>query len=115
METFSFEKQFDVIIAGDILEHVDNQGLFLDNVHKHLKSDGVFILTTPNAKWLTVMLKTSPYHTLWHDYDTLSLILSRHGFEIEWFRYYCGNKPHYNPIKKLLCLRQGMMAICKIK
>lgn len=113
METYAFNRKFDVIIAGDILEHVDNQGLFLGNIYKHLRDDGFFIITTPNAKWLTVILKPNPTHTLWHDKYTLSTILHRHGFYIEQFQYYYGNKVHYNFVKKLLAFRQGMLTICK--
>jgi len=114
MENYNFDKQFDVVIAGDILEHVDNQGLFLDNVKKHLKKDGRFILTTPNAKWFTVALKPNPTHTLWHDKYTLFNILNRHGFKIVFFSYYPGNKKH-NLIKKILVARQGIIMICQKK
>ena len=113
METCVLNKTFDVIIAGDVLEHVDNQGLFLDNIHHHLRDDGVLIITTPNAKWITAILKPNPTHTLWHDRYTLLTILSLHGFHIKHFQYYVGNKLHYNIIKRILAFRQGMMVICK--
>ena len=32
MENYDFNKKFDVIVAGDVIEHVDNQGLFLENI-----------------------------------------------------------------------------------
>ena len=115
METYSFDRKFDVIIAGDVLEHVDNQGLFLDNVKKHLKENGVFILTTPNAKWPTVFVPNNPTHTSWHDRGTLKAILQRHNFVIINFRYYYGNKKRYNMLLKPFIMRQGMLAICKLK
>lgn len=114
METYSFNKKFDVIIAGDVLEHVDNQGLFLNNVRKHLKDDGYFILTTPNVRWITTfILKVSPTHLLWHDKTTLSQVLERNGFKIEYFRYYYGNKLYLGLIKRIIKMRTGMLAICK--
>jgi len=112
MESYNFNRQFDAIIAGDVLEHVDNQGLFLNNVKKHLKKDGHFILTTPNAKWFTVALRPNPTHTLWHDKYTLSRILNRCGFDVIFFKYYPGNKRH-NFLKKIVVFRQGMIAVCK--
>jgi len=115
METYNFHKQFDVILAGDVLEHVDNQGLFLDNIRKHLKKDGYFILTTPNAKWFNVLLRPNPTHTLWHDKYTLFHILNKYGFKVIFFRYYYGNKPHYNFFKKLLVLRQGVILVAQAK
>lgn len=115
METYSFNKKFDIVIAGDIIEHVDNQGLFLDNIHRHLKKGGILIITTPNAKWFTVMLKPNSTHTLWHDKYTLSHVLDAHGFRIKHCQYYYGNKPHYNLLKKIMALRQGILVICEKK
>lgn len=115
METYDFKYKFEVIILGDIIEHVDNQGLLLDNVRRHLKPDGLLIITTPNAKWPTVFTRTNPTHTLWHDKSTLSVILRRHGFVISDFQYYYGNKNQYNILLRPLIIRQGMIAVCRIK
>ena len=116
METYSFGKKFDVVVLGDIIEHVNNQGLLLENVYKHLKDDGVLIITTPNAKWPTVFRAANSTHTLWHDKSTLEVVLKRYSFRIKEFKYYCGNKKNYNVLFKILASRQQMLAICeKIK
>lgn len=112
METYSFNKKFDIIVAGDVLEHVNNQGLFLTNIRNHLKKDGVFVFTTPNAKWPTVILKPNATHTLWHDRYTLDRILSMNGFKIDEFHYYLGNKKRYIFPLNLLVLRQAMFVVC---
>jgi 2-polyprenyl-3-methyl-5-hydroxy-6-metoxy-1,4-benzoquinol methylase len=111
METYSFNREFDVIVAGDVIEHVQNQGLFLSNIKKHLTKDGKLIITTPNAKWPTVFLKPNPTHTLWHDKFTLKRILDLAGFKLEYLRYYFGNKEHYNLLLKLLTIRQSIVVI----
>lgn len=113
METYSFDKKFDVIVAGDVIEHVSNQGLFLDNIGKHLESKGVVIITTPNAKWPTVFLRPNPTHTIWHDKHTLERILVMHKFKIVEFHYYKGNKRKYVFPLNLLAMRQGMIAVCE--
>jgi len=113
MESYDFNKKFDVIVAGDVIEHVDNQGLFLMNIKKHLKDDGCFILTTPNAKWFNVILKPNKTHTCWHDKYTLSHLFKKFGFKIVFFKYYYGNKEYYNFIKRILTLRQAMIFICQ--
>ena len=115
METYSFNRQFDVIVAGDVIEHVENQGLFLLNIKRHLREDGKFILTTPNAKWPTVFLKPNPTHTLWHDIYTLERILSLTGFKIDYYRYYFGNKKRYNTLQKLLTIRQSIIIVASIR
>jgi 2-polyprenyl-3-methyl-5-hydroxy-6-metoxy-1,4-benzoquinol methylase len=111
METFSFKKEFDVIVAGVVIEHVSNQGLFLNNIRKHLKEDGKLIITTPNAKWPTVFLKPNPTHALWHDKYTLNRILELSGFKVDYFRYYFGNKKYYNYFQQLLTIRQSIFVI----
>ena len=111
METYSFDKEFDVIVAGDVIEHVKNQGLFLLNIRKHLKKGGELIITTPNAKWPTVFLKPNPTHSLWHDRYTLKRILESSGFKIDYFKYYFGNKNRYNFFRKLLIIRQSLLVI----
>ncbi len=112
METHQFNEKFDIAIAGDVIEHVFNQGLFLANIFKHLEDDGKLVITTPNAKWPTVIIKPNATHTLWHDKYTLEYILSQHGFKIDKFSYYYGNKQHYNIFQKMLIIRQSMFLIC---
>ena len=41
-------EKFDVILAGELIEHVENLGIFLDNLKVFLKKNGIIILTTPN-------------------------------------------------------------------
>src|SRR3990167_9116476 len=35
VEALHLDRTFDVITAGNIIEHVSNPGLFLDSVHRH--------------------------------------------------------------------------------
>lgn len=111
METYSFKKEFDVIVAGDVIEHVQNQGLFLLNIRKHLTKGGKLIITTPNAKWPTVFLKPNPTHTMWHDKFTLNRILDLTGFKMDYFKYYFGNKKSYNILQKMLIFRQAIIVV----
>lgn len=46
---FPFEDNtFHAIYAGDIIEHLFDTSLFLNECHRCLKSDGILLLTTPN-------------------------------------------------------------------
>lgn len=111
METITLQKKFDVVIAGDIIEHVSNQGLFLDNIYKHLRNSGKLVITTPNSKWPTVFCKPNPTHTMWHDLHTLTTILQRHNFKVEFFHFYYGNKKRYSWWKVPLVFRQSIFVI----
>lgn len=46
---------FDVIIAGDVLEHLINPWNAVNKLSKHLKKGGVFVVTIPNIReFLTI-------------------------------------------------------------
>lgn len=49
-ETFELDCRFDVIVAGELVEHLSNPGLFLDRCREHLSEGGRLILTTPNPR-----------------------------------------------------------------
>lgn len=48
---------FDLITAIEVIEHLDNIGLFLDNVYRHLADTGHFLLTTPNVESMAARLR----------------------------------------------------------
>ncbi len=93
-ETIYLHKKFDVIVAGDIIEHLYNPGLFLQNMKKHLKNDGVLFISTPNIRSRCVLpfYKTNPEHTLWHDRWTIQTLLAGYGYAIQNLYFYPGNQ-----------------------
>lgn len=46
-ENFEIDETFDSIIAGEVVEHLSNPGLFSGQARKHLNPDGRLIITTP--------------------------------------------------------------------
>ena len=44
------DKIFDVIVSFEVIEHLKDAGLFLNEVKRLLKSDGTFIVSTPNKR-----------------------------------------------------------------
>jgi SAM-dependent methyltransferase len=89
VETMDLGRRFDTIIAGEIIEHLENPGLFLRNMRKHLKVDGVIIISTPNPFYAGSSWKIWRYgrpavhedHMGWQDPATLGQLLRRTGFE----------------------------------
>ncbi|MFW5879443.1 MAG: class I SAM-dependent methyltransferase [bacterium] len=43
------EKQYDIVISQEVIEHVDDQNAYLEIAFNSLKKGGYLILTTPNA------------------------------------------------------------------
>jgi len=85
-----FDRRFDTIVAGEVIEHVSNVGLFLANLRRHLAPDGVLIITTPNPYcsrqigriWRTGKPKIHADHTAWFDPITLTAALQRAGLAV---------------------------------
>ena len=84
------DKTFDVLVAGEILEHLSNAGSFLDETWRILSPSGIFVGTVPNACHGVVhVLKgdTSPAsknstHVHLFDDWTISLMLLQHNLLI---------------------------------
>lgn len=83
---------FDHVIATDIIEHIGNLTLFLDNVKKLLNPKGNLYLTTPNAlcpNWIFWAIegdgrtKVNPDHVCYFDVQTLTTLLGRSGLKIK--------------------------------
>jgi 2-polyprenyl-3-methyl-5-hydroxy-6-metoxy-1,4-benzoquinol methylase len=89
VQTMNLQKQFDTIIAGELIEHLENPGQFLRNMARHLRKDGVLFITTPNPFHARQTWKIWRYlrpaihedHTCWFDPVTLSHLLRRCGLE----------------------------------
>lgn len=114
VENINLNKEFDVIIAGDIIEHLDNAGIFLDNMYHHLKDNGLLIITTPNAKSLAYLFfKANPQHTCWYCKHTLRQALERHKFKIKKIDFCVQKKKNviYDFLRYLFA--NNLIGICK--
>lgn len=98
--TVDLKRKFDVIVAGELIEHLSNPGIFLDNMKRHLKKEGVLILTTPNRFDFITFVKSFFHnsipdynkpiskHVMYFDENSISALLKRHGFESIEIVYY---------------------------
>lgn len=89
-ENFDLRRKFDTIVAGNIIEHFSNQGLFLECMKKHLKSGGKLVLTTWNMFWIEYWVRKfsgkldiHEGHTAWYDMVVLKQLVTRHGFTVK--------------------------------
>lgn len=92
------DHSFDLIIAGEIIEHIYNTDMFLDEVHRLLTPKGYLLLTTPNiaslGRRLMLMLGINPLievspnrpdscgHIRYFTFSTLKNLIVTHNFKI---------------------------------
>jgi SAM-dependent methyltransferase len=83
-------KRFQTIVAGEIIEHLPDPGVFLRNMRKHLTDDGCLVLTTPNPFYVKNCWKILRYnrpcvheeHTCWFEPITLTHLCNLCGLEV---------------------------------
>lgn len=85
-ENFDLHRKFDVLIGGELIEHLNNPGLFLGCARRHLRKNGYLVLTTPNARhpnlWSRDGIKEMETHVSLYAMQLLKQLLSRHGFNV---------------------------------
>ncbi len=87
--------KFDHVIATDLIEHVGNLTLLLDNIGKLMTNNGKLYLTTPNSKssyWLAMeagLFKKirNEDHVCWFDIDVLTTLLTRSNLIVDELHY----------------------------
>ena len=99
-------KTFDVIVAGEIIEHLSNPGLFLRGIQRFMNPQTNLAVTTINAfcamRWMQYGLRgkkgsrepVHPDHVAYYSYSTLGLALRRHGLQVNRFAFYDVGAPH---------------------
>lgn len=81
---------FDVVMALDVIEHLEKREIFYKEVARALKPSGVFLLSVPNrdTPWKKIRRKfgamdtDDPQHKIEYTKDEIESELARHGFEI---------------------------------
>ncbi len=85
----------EVVVIGEVLEHLSNPGQFLAKLHAAYACQKIF--TVPNAfnsggrKWIAKGTENvNVDHVAWYSQQTLRELLSRHGMLVDWWGWYNG-------------------------
>jgi len=80
----------DTVVAGELIEHIDNPGLMLDRIQDHLQPGGTLVLTTPNPWGLPILhrllagrMSINEEHVAWYGPTVLKQLLARYSFTVE--------------------------------
>jgi len=116
-EKVNLRQTFDVILAGELIEHLSNPGLFLENMKRHLNKEGVLIITTPNrfnsfeffrtfiANKIPQYTKEIASHVFYFDINSLRALTERHNFQVVDYSYYWTFGRHYDSFRRRVILK----------
>ena len=89
LDELPIDQKFDVVIAGDIIEHLSNPGRMLDGIKRFCTPSTRVMITTPNAFGAPNFLRYSAgiflegaEHVMSFNQQNLATLLQRHGYAI---------------------------------
>jgi SAM-dependent methyltransferase len=136
LEDVRLDKTFDVIIAGEMIEHLSNPGLFLKGIQRFMNAQTNLVITTINAysamRFMIYGLRgrggalepVHPDHVAYYSYRTLSLAAERENLRVREFLFYDLGTEHrkfnrwffnvFNDasVKLFPQLSDGVIAVC---
>jgi ubiquinone/menaquinone biosynthesis C-methylase UbiE len=136
LEDVRLDETFDVIIAGEMIEHLSNPGLFLKGIQRFMNAQTNLVITTINAysamRFMIYGLRgrggalepVHPDHVAYYSYRTLSLAAERENLRVREFLFYDLGTEHrkfnrwffnvFNDasVKLFPQLSDGVIAVC---
>jgi len=87
--------RFDVVVAGDLIEHLENAGVFLEYVARALAEGGIAVVTTPNALYPAQLWSVlgrgrpeiSPEHVALYEPGSFARLVERSPLRIRELRW----------------------------
>ena len=95
--TVSLNQTFDVVVAGEIIEHIGDPAAFVSNMARHLNEQGRLVMTTPHVFFFLHFLESvfssaemrwNHQHVSWYCPFTLENLLRRNNLEVESCYYF---------------------------
>ncbi|MEM2211637.1 MAG: class I SAM-dependent methyltransferase [Nitrososphaerales archaeon] len=93
--TLALREKFDFIFAKDVIEHIEKDLRFLLNMNRHLKKDGILLITSQNLFSLNYLIEASvnflrhkkwcgwdPTHIRFYTSNSLNRKLEMAGFRV---------------------------------
>lgn len=97
------DRQFDVVCALDVIEHIEDLKSFFENVDKILKNEGSLLISIPNPwfflRFVRCIIKgdggVHPDHVYWFCSGTITELLRRFGFKVQRLEFGSGEPRLY--------------------
>lgn len=138
LDAVEMNETFDVIVAGEMIEHLNNPGLFLKGIQRFMNAETQLVITTINAysalRFAIYGLRgkgglnepVHPDHVAYYSYKTLNLLVERAGLKVSEFCFYDIGTDHrpfqpwyYNMVNDVAVkispqLSDGVIAVCRL-
>lgn len=66
------DNSFDFVVSFQVIEHIENDNLYIKEIYRVLKPGGKFIVTTPN---INMSITRNPWHVREYTIDQLKILL----------------------------------------
>lgn len=77
-----YESEFDIVVACDVLEHISEDEVVLQNFHRSLKAGGHCLITVPQHQWLWSEVDEIACHKRRYSENELRIKVESAGFQI---------------------------------
>lgn len=118
-EDLKISNKFDLILAGDVLEHLSNPGLFLQHARKLLHSNGELVIGVPSAHtlnnlkvWFLGREEVHTDHTFYFSPKTISSLCSRY-YLLPTKLLFTVQPPNANESRAFTIIRRIVLTICR--
>jgi 2-polyprenyl-3-methyl-5-hydroxy-6-metoxy-1,4-benzoquinol methylase len=90
-------KDVDLVVCGEVLEHLSNPGFFLEELKQKYSCEKVFSVPNAFGSFHTAWTKqgkenVNEDHVCYYSYKTFTTLLSRYGYKVKEFYWY--DNPH---------------------
>lgn len=79
---------YEVVLALDIIEHIKDDEVAMNNIYKSVKNGGYAIITTPAFQWLWSQNDINNMHYRRYSLKKIKDLAERNGFTIEYISYF---------------------------
>jgi 2-polyprenyl-3-methyl-5-hydroxy-6-metoxy-1,4-benzoquinol methylase len=93
LDELELNASFDVVLAGDLIEHLSRPGAMLEGIKRFLHPEGSLVISTVNAFGLHFQLRRwlgsyteHPQHVCFYSPETIVHLLERHGYRVQEMR-----------------------------
>lgn len=109
LDKLNLIEKYDVIVAGELLEHLSNVGKFYENISCVMDNDSILIVTVPNAHSIKSFIRVlfgneliHSDHVYYFSPATIEHICKRYDYELLAYFYYLSEPNGF--IKRLMFL-----------